>query len=263
MRLAALIQYVGTDYYGFQRQDNLPTVQGAVEQALTCVAGCPIKIFGAGRTDRGVHALGQVVHFDSSVDRDEKAWCQGGNRYLPASINIGWVKYVSDDFHAQISAIERTYCYRIYQGTARFCFENGRSWYYPYPLDATLMQLSGDLLLGENDFSSYRAVGCQSYSPYRHVSRIHVEKSADLITIEITANAYLYHMVRNIVGSLVEVGTGKKTLRWFKALLTLKNRNKAGVTAPADGLYLRYIAYPERFNLPSMSDMNMIKVSGG
>lgn len=251
MKIALAIEYVGTLYHGWQFQKNAPSVQEAVEFALSQVACEPIKIHCAGRTDKGVHATHQIVHFETSVTRDLKAWVLGVNTYLPSTINIAWATEVSADFHARFSATSRAYHYAIYNDKIRPThFAEGVTW-YAYPLDEALMVLGSRYLIGEHDFSAFRDKECQAKHPIRTIEYIHIVRNDKLIIINIKANAFLHHMVRNIVGTLLPVGQGLQSPEWVKDVLQAKTRSKAGITAPANGLYLTEVNYPEEFILPS------------
>ncbi|WP_301098889.1 tRNA pseudouridine(38-40) synthase TruA [Otariodibacter sp.] len=250
MRVALGIEYDGSRYYGWQRQQHLDSVQQKLEEALSIVANLPCEVFCAGRTDSGVHGTGQVVHFDTEADRPLKSWCFGTNVHLPSDIAVKWAVEVSNDFHARFSATARRYRYIIYNQKLRpAILPFGVSLYHP-PLDHEKMHEAGQFLLGENDFSSFRAAQCQSKSPWRNVHHLKVTRQQDYIIVDIQANAFVHHMVRNIVGSLIEVGQGKQPIEWIKWLLEQKDRKLAAPTAKAEGLYLVDVHYPEHFNLP-------------
>lgn len=250
--LALGVQYDGRAYSGWQVQTSppLPTVQGELQKALSFIANEAIQVICAGRTDRGVHASHQVVSFRTTAERPDKAWIQGVNTRLPKSISVAWVKVVPEEFHARFSATARRYHYFMLDRPARSALIDGRITWQPRILDANLMHQAAQALLGENDFSAFRGAGCQGNTPFRYMSDISVERMGDLIRIDVCANAFLLHMVRNIVGSLIEVGTGEKPVTWMAELLAQKDRTKAGVTAPPDGLYLVDVTYPQQFGLP-------------
>lgn len=253
MKYAACIEYDGTSYNGWQRQGHAPSVQEEVEKALSKLANHPIDITCAGRTDSGVHAIGQVVHFESDAKRDEKAWRMGSNTNLPDDIALRWIQPVDDDFNARFSATARTYRYIILnQRTRPALLQNRVYWHYlaKQPLDEDLMNKAAQHLLGENDFSSFRAAGCQAKHAMRFMESIGVSRSGDFIYVDIKANAFLHHMVRNIVGSLLEVGCGERPPEWFAELMEIKDRNQAGITAVASGLYFVSVDYPQEFGLP-------------
>lgn len=252
MKIALGIEYQGQHYYGWQRQEKVKSVQECVENALSFVANEKIEIFCAGRTDSGVHATGQVVHFETHALRDEKAWIFGGNANLPDDIAIHWAKIVPDDFHARFSATARRYRYIIYNRQQRTAILPFGVTHFHLPLDEQKMHQAGQYLLGENDFTSFRSAQCQSNTPFRNVHHLKVYRLRDYVIVDIQANAFLHHMVRNIVGSLLEVGCGTQPIHWLGDLLALKNRQLAAPTAKAHGLYLVKAFYPEKFALPTM-----------
>jgi tRNA pseudouridine38-40 synthase len=251
-RIALGVEYDGSAYYGWQvqRETNIPTIQGALERALSFVAAEAVTVQCAGRTDAGVHATAQVVHFEPGVVRSEKAWVVGTNANLPRDIAVKWVRAVDDQFHARFSATARTYRYLINNVPTRFAHGASQLTWIADPLDAALMHEEAQCLLGENDFSSFRGAGCQSNTPYRNVQHVQVTRRGDLVCIEIRANAFLLHMVRNIVGVLTAVGRGEKPRGWTREVLGLKDRTRAGVTAPPNGLYLVGVSYPACYELP-------------
>ena len=250
-RIALGIEYNGHSYSGWQRQQQQCTVQACVESALTKVANHAVQVICAGRTDSGVHALNQVVHFDTTAVRSERSWIMGTNNYLPPDINIKWSRVVSPQFHARYSALTRSYEYWIYNHSIRSSLLHQQvAWYYR-PLNAEVMHGAAQCLLGEHDFTSFRASHCQAHSARRHIKYIAVQRHQNLLQIEITANAFLYHMVRNIVGSLVQVGSGAATSDWLETILSAKDRCQAAATAPACGLYFSQVNYDPLFNIPS------------
>ena len=251
-RFAAIVQYQGADFCGFQRQKHSPSVQQELEQALSYVADCPVKIHCAGRTDTAVHASHQVIHFDTSAERSGYSWVQGANSQLPDSISLIWADKISQDFHARFSAGARTYRYVIDNSPTRPAIMAAAVTWFKKPLDISLMQQSCEYLLGEQDFSAFRGSGCQSNSPWRNVLRANVYRRGNLVIFEITANAFLLHMVRNIVGSLLEVGTARQKPLWIQQLLAQGDRCKSAATAAPDGLYLVAVDYPARFGLPAL-----------
>ena len=252
-RFAAIVQYQGADFCGFQRQKHSPSVQQELEQALSYVADCPVKIHCAGRTDTAVHASHQVIHFDTSAERSGYSWVQGANSQLPDSISLIWADKISQDFHARFSAGARTYRYVIDNSPTRPAIMAAAVTWVKKPLDISLMQQSCEYLLGEQDFSAFRGSGCQSNSPWRNVHRANVYRRGNLVIFEITANAFLLHMVRNIVGSLLEVGTARQKPLWIQQLLAQGDRCKSAATAAPDGLYLVAVDYPARFGLPALA----------
>ena len=252
MRIALGIEYDGRPYCGWQYQDHSPSVQVVVEQALSNVAAQPIRVICAGRTDTGVHAAEQVVHFDTDVIREDKAWVKGSNVNLPTSVRVLWVRNVSDSFHARFSAVRRRYRYVIFNRNVRPSFLAGRVAFDYRPLDEARMQEAAQYLLGKHDFNAYRAVACQAKSPIRTVYRLDVTRRDELILIDIEANAFLHHMVRNIAGVLMAIGAGEQEPVWAKQVLQGRDRCLGGVTGPPDGLYLVEVVYPEEFGLPRL-----------
>lgn len=249
--LALGIEYDGSHYHGWQAQEGLVTLQSKLEYALSMVADTPIGVICAGRTDRGVHALGQVVHFTTEVIRPMHAWVQGGNRYLPNDISIQWAQEVDDDFHARYKAISRRYHYYIYNRPTRSAMHPTRMTWHYQPLDVDAMHLAAQLLIGEFDFQSFRAAECQAKTSIREVYELTVERHNDRILIDIHANAFLHHMVRNITGVLLAIGSGEAPPEWAQTVLEAKDRTKAGVTAPPFGLYLTRVYYPEHYQFPA------------
>lgn len=251
MRIALLLEYDGSQFHGWQSQEGLRTVQKSLEKALSQVADCDIEVVCAGRTDTGVHATHQVVHFDSANERSIRAWIHGANSYLPKDICVKWGREMPDDFHARYSALNRRYQYVIYNAPIRpALLRSGVSWYYRQ-LDHRLMEEGAKHLIGEQDFTSFRSVECQSNTPMRRVDQIKLARMGDFVIIDITANAFLHHMVRNIAGVLMAVGSGRKSPEWVKDVLLAKDRRLGAETAPPYGLYLVSVAYPEHFSVMS------------
>lgn len=253
MRIALGIEYDGTGFFGWQRQREVNSVQQELEIALAKVANQPIELFCAGRTDAGVHATGQVVHFDTTAERDIKAWIMGTNAQLPDQIAVRWAKVVPDDFHARFTATARRYRYVIYNHKYRPAILRSGLSHYHQPLDLALMQQAAPALLGEQDFSAFRAIQCQSKTPFRNIHHLRLERFADYLVLDIKANAFLHHMVRNITGSLLEIGMGRRPPEWLAELLASKNRNLAAATAKAGGLYLVEVDYPEHYQIPKVA----------
>lgn len=251
-RYALGIEYNGASFSGWQRQLSpaLPTVQGVLEEALAFVANAPVAISCAGRTDAGVHGSGQVVHFDSLSIRNEKAWVMGTNTRLPPEVRVQWARVVPADFHARHSALSRRYRYVIYCGKVKPAVLIGQLTHIPESLDVELMHKAAQSLVGERDFSAFRAAGCQANTPMREVKFVEVRQQGRFVVLEIEANAFLQHMVRNIVGSLLQVAMGRQSVQWIAEVLAGRDRNLAGVTARPDGLYLVGVGYPSRFELP-------------
>ena len=252
MRIAMGIEYDGTGYFGWQRQREVNSIQGELEKALTQVANAPIEIFCAGRTDAGVHATGQVIHFDTDAIRDMRGWIMGVNTHLPVGIAVRWAQPVSDEFHARFSATARRYRYVIFNRKYRPAILGQGLSHYHQNLDVGLMQQAAPALLGEQDFSAFRAIQCQSNTPFRNLMHLQIERYQDFIVIDIKANAFLHHMVRNITGSLLEVGMQKRPPGWIAELLAAKDRTKAAATAKAEGLYLVAVDYPAQFAIPQL-----------
>lgn len=250
MRMALGVEYDGSSYAGWQRQHHAITIQAMVEQALSKVANHPVMTICAGRTDAGVHARGQVLHFDSNSSRSERAWVCGTNNDLPPDIIIRWALPVPDHFHARYSAIMRTYQYIILNQGIRSALYRQHATCIFRPLDVAAMAEAGQWLIGEHDFAAFRASSCQSKSSHRNLVQLKVTGSIPWIALEITANAFLHHMVRNIVGVLIAIGAGQQPVTWTRELLEGKDRRRAGITAPATGLYLQAVAYPLEYGLP-------------
>ncbi|RJX73841.1 tRNA pseudouridine(38-40) synthase TruA [Vibrio sinensis] len=250
MRIALGIEYNGASYFGWQRQRDVNSVQEQLERALSVVANHPIEVLCAGRTDAGVHGTGQVVHFETTASRKMVAWTMGANANLPGDIAVRWAKEVSDDFHARFSATARRYRYIIFNSPLRPAILSSGVSHYHGELDVEKMHQAGQYLLGENDFTSFRAVHCQSRSPWRNMMHLNVTRHGQYVVIDIKANAFVHHMVRNITGSLICVGRGEQPPEWIEWLLAQKDRKIAGATAKAEGLYLVDVDYPEQFELP-------------
>lgn len=252
MRLALGVEYDGSAFCGWQYQDHSPSVQAAVETALGKVADTPVRVICAGRTDTGVHATEQVIHFDTEVERSMRSWVFGANANLPKEVVMLWAQPVSAEFHARFSAIRRRYRYVIFNRAVRPTFLARRTAWNFRPLDEARMAEAARALLGEHDFSSYRAVGCQAKSPVRTVHQLEVSRKGELIFIDIEANAFLHHMVRNIAGVLMAIGAGERPVDWAAEVLDHCDRTLGGVTAPSSGLYLAHVSYPEPFSLPQI-----------
>lgn len=251
VRIAFGIEYDGSGYCGWQTQTHAPSVQDVVEEAVSFVANERIRITCAGRTDTGVHATAQVVHFDSSADRESHSWVQGCNANLPKDVSVQWASGVAPDFHARFKAVARQYRYIILNQSVRPALLASRvSWEYR-PLDAGLMAEAARCLEGEHDFSSFRAVACQAKHPVRTLHALTVTRSAEFIYIDVIANAFLHHMVRTIAGTLIAVGAGEQPVMWVREVLEARDRTAGGVTASANGLYLAGVRYPDVFGIPS------------
>ena len=253
MRIALGLEYDGSRFSGFERQPARRTVQGEVEEALTRIAATPVRVVCAGRTDAGVHASAQVVHFDTSAARPNHAWVRGTNTYLPADVAVLWARSVGGDFHARFAALRRRYRYIIVNRSTRPALLAGRAAWEHRPIDARLMHLGAEHLVGEHDFSSFRAAGCQARNPVRRIDRIEVRRIDERIVIDVDANAFLQHMVRNIAGTLVAVGSGERGPAWVASVLAARDRTgPRGVTAPPGGLYLVGVDYPQGAGIPAV-----------
>ncbi|MBL8251523.1 MAG: tRNA pseudouridine(38-40) synthase TruA [Candidatus Competibacter sp.] len=251
MRVAVGVQYDGSDFRGWQAQrPQVRTLQGCLQQALAKVADHPVNLVCAGRTDAGVHGIGQVAHFDTAAARSTRAWVLGGNANLPADISLHWACPVPDDFHARFSALARRYRYLIFNRPHRSALWRQRATWCYRPLDAGRMHAAAQCLLGEHDFSSFRAADCQAHHPRREIRELTVSRQGDGVVLEVEANAFLHHMVRNIAGVLMAIGAGERPVEWAREVLERRDRTQAGVTAPAEGLYLLAVRYPPRFGLP-------------
>jgi len=252
-RIAVGLEYDGRAYSGWQFQPGLKTVQDEVQRAFARVADSPVECTCAGRTDAGVHALSQVVHFDSAAPRTERAWRLGANTYLPPDVSVVWVREVPEHFHARFSAVARSYRYLILNRDSRPGLATGRATWERRPLEATRMHDAAQVLVGEHDFSAFRAIECQAKSPMRRVDRLAVTRQGEWVAVEITANAFLHHMVRNVTGLLMSIGQGESPADRVATVLASRDRKTNAATAPADGLYLASVQYPSEFGLPGLT----------
>lgn len=253
-RIALGIEYDGSFFHGWQYQLDKPSVQAALEKALSLVADEPIKTICAGRTDAGVHATAQVVHFETKVLRRSEAWVFGVNAELDPAVRVLWAIEVPSTFNARRSALGRKYRYLVYNHPLRPSLMKKRvTWVYR-KLDIKNMIEAAQYWLGEHDFSSFRAAQCQSKSPIRHIKSIDIIEKGHYLILDIAANAFLHHMVRNMAGVLIAIGTGKMKVSWAKEVLMARDRRQAGMTAPAEGLYLIGVEYPSAFGLPSSGE---------
>ena len=250
MRIALGIEYDGTDFSGWQRLSHGETVQARVEEALSFVAAEPVEVVCAGRTDAGVHARCQVVHFDTQAQRSERGWMLGSNSRLPPNVAVRWARPVADDFHARFGARARRYRYEILNRPVRAALDARYVTWERVPLDAQAMHAAAQALLGEHDFSAFRTVACQARNPLRNVHEISVTRDGERVVMQIQANAFLHHMVRNIVGSLLPVGRGEQPPAWIAQLLAGRDRALAGPTAPPQGLAFLGPLYPRESGLP-------------
>lgn len=256
-RIAVGVEYDGTEFCGWQRQAAGRSVQACVEEALSRVADHPVTVWCAGRTDAGVHALAQVAHFDSPSARSLRAWQLGANSGLPPDVAITWARVVPDDFHARYSARWRSYRYRIVNRASRPALHRARACWVPRALDAAAMAAAAEHLIGRHDFASFRAAECQARTSVRTVERLSVTRSGEWITLDIRADAFLHHMVRNIAGVLIRIGLGDAPVAWAREVLEARDRRHAGVTAPAAGLYLVGVGYDEALGLPAEAPESM------
>lgn len=250
MRYAVGVEYDGGAYSGWQTLEGIPSVQAEVERALSLVAADPVKVVCAGRTDAGVHALAQVIHFDTAAVRPERGWVLGANTHLPADISLLWAREVPADFHARFSATARRYRYLLFDRRTRSGLWATRSTWSAHALDAAAMHEAAQCLVGRHDFTSFRAAECQANSPIRLVESVSVERQGALVVLEVQANAFLHHMVRNIVGTLLPVGRGERPREWVAEVLAARDRRVAGITAPPQGLYFAGVRYPSALGVP-------------
>ena len=250
-RFAVGLEYDGARFAGWQSQARVPTIQSVVEAALTQIADEPVSLIGAGRTDAGVHALGQVAHFDTRAERSPRGWVLGTNTHLPPEVSVTWAQPVADHFHARYSAEGRTYRYYICNRRARSALAARRATHIHHALDHERMALAGQALIGEHDFSAFRSAECQAKSPVRRMERITVARLGDAVVIEATANAFLHHMMRNIAGLLIAIGRCDLPVGFAREVLAGRDRTRNAATAPAAGLYLLSVRYPTAFALPS------------
>lgn len=250
-RIALGIEYDGANYSGWQRQRHKSSIQEQLEKAISVIANDVTPIFCAGRTDAGVHASGQVIHFDVNREREDHVWIRGVNAHLPADIRVLWSKRVINTFDARRSALSRRYCFIIINRSVSPGILNRSMTWVMASLDVTLMQEGAQYLLGNHDFSAFRAAQCQAKSAIRTLHSLKVQRYNEYVVIDITANAFLHHMVRNIAGSLIAVGQKKYTPRWIEEVLHSKDRRCAGITAPPHGLYLVQVNYPDHFEIPT------------
>ncbi|NOX93301.1 MAG: tRNA pseudouridine(38-40) synthase TruA [Gammaproteobacteria bacterium] len=259
MRIAMGIEYDGSHFCGWQAQkQDVPTVQGVLEAGLSRVADAEIKVICAGRTDAGVHACGQVIHFETGTERSERSWVCGTNANISKTISVQWARPVAADFHARFGAVRRRYRYVIVNREVRPTFAAGRvSWDYR-ELDEQRMQQAAQHLLGEHDFNAYRAVACQAHSSVRTLYQLDVQRQKDLIIIDLEANAFLQHMVRNIAGVLMAIGAGEQSTDWSREVLATRDRTQGGVTAPPHGLYFMSVEYPPEFGIPQVPPTRLV-----
>jgi tRNA pseudouridine38-40 synthase len=251
MRIALCVEYEGTAYAGWQSQLHGNTVQDVLEEALGRIAAAPVRVACAGRTDAGVHALAQVVHFDVAVERPNSAWIRGANSHLPPQVAVRWARPVADDFHARFCALSRSYRYVLLNRPVRPAVQHGRVGWFHHPLDADAMRDAARQLLGEHDFSAFRAAECQAKSPVKHCYQADVARDGELVTFDFRANAFLHHMVRNIVGALVYIGKGNHPPQWLGELLAGRDRSRGAPTFDPAGLYFAGVEYDPKWGLPA------------
>ena len=238
MKIALGVEYLGTDFHGWQIQKSgLRTVQGVVEPALSKIANHPVRVYCSGRTDAGVHAQEQVIHFETQTSRTDGAWLFGGNANLPSDVNFKWAKEVNDDFHARFNAHARSYEYKIHHHPVRSSLKTGYYLWEPRSLNIDDMQKAAAFLVGEHDFSCFRGSMCQAKSPIKTIEYLQIDEIGDDLIIKVKANAFLHHMVRNLVGTLLKVGRGEESTEWMLSVLASKDRKEAGPTAEPQGLY--------------------------
>jgi len=269
MRIALGVEYDGSLFCGWQSQTEGQTVQNTLQRALRQIAGDQIayglpaaetiSVIAAGRTDTGVHALEQVVHFDTRVERPLNAWVRGVNALLPESIAVLWAHPVPDQFHARFSAHGRSYRYLLVNRAVRPAIQAGKTGWFHAPLDVPLMQAAAQHLVGKHDFSAFRAAECQAKSPVKHLQQLEIRRRGDVIVFDVSADAFLHHMVRNIVGCLVYVGKGKYPPVWLAEVLSGRERSLAAPTFAPDGLYLRSIQYEAKWGLPQMKNDTLLE----
>jgi tRNA pseudouridine38-40 synthase len=250
MRIALGLEYDGSAFNGWQSQPDVPSVQAALQAALSGIAEETIAVTAAGRTDTGVHALEQVVHFDTAATRPLTAWVRGANALLPHSIAVLWAHAVPDQFHARFSAQARSYQYVLINRPSRLGVHHDKAGWFHAPLDVQKMREAAQCLLGEHDFSAFRAAECQAKTPVKTLTQLDIRSHGETIIFDLTANAFLHHMVRNIVGCLVYIGKGKHPPQWLREVLQGCDRSRAAPTFAPDGLYLRRISYDEKWGLP-------------
>ena len=250
MRIALGIQYDGAAFCGWQSQPHGKTVQDALERALREFATVPLSTVVAGRTDTGVHGLGQVVHFDTDLDRTPFSWVRGTNAFLPSTVAVQWAKPMPDAFHARFAAFERTYYYVLYVNAVRSPMLTARAGWIHTPLDVDAMREAAAHLIGEHDFSAFRSSECQAKTPVKHLYQIDIRPQGDFIHFRFRANAFLHHMVRNLMGCLVAVGRGRYPAAWMAEVLAGRDRSQAAPTFMPDGLYLAQVGYPDEFAVP-------------
>ncbi|MGL4994816.1 MAG: tRNA pseudouridine(38-40) synthase TruA [Deefgea sp.] len=250
-RYALAIEYDGRDFSGWQVQPQMQTVQGEIERAIARMAGHEVRVHAAGRTDAGVHASRQIIHFDTEVSRPITAWVRGVNSFLPSGVAVLWAQEVPSHFHARFVATARHYRYLLLRHPVRPSLQAGRVGWIHYDVEVERMRTAAQFLLGEHDFSSFRAAECQALSPIKSMQRIDISEQSNMLCFDFSAGAFLHHMVRNMMGALLHIGKGKDDPEWMAWLLAQKNRKSAPPTFMPDGLYLTGVTYPAEFALPT------------
>ncbi|MCC7486108.1 MAG: tRNA pseudouridine(38-40) synthase TruA [Burkholderiales bacterium] len=250
MRIALGLEYDGCCFCGWQTQPQGCGVQDALERALAGIAGGPVATVCAGRTDAGVHGVAQVAHFDTTASRPDSAWVRGTNALLPPAVAVTWSREVSPDFHARYRVLSRTYRYLLLNRAVRAALGHGRAGWFHAPLELESMRAAARFVLGEHDFSAFRAAECQARSPVRTLLRCDLSRHGEWIVFDVSANAFLHHMVRNLVGALVEVGRGARPPEWIAQVLAGRDRRVAAPTFEAAGLYLMRVEYDPRWGVP-------------
>jgi tRNA pseudouridine38-40 synthase len=255
MRYACGVEYDGSGFCGWQRQSHARSAQADVEAAISQVANHPLTVCCAGRTDSGVHATAQVIHFETDARRSSRSWILGTNANLPADVRLLWIREVDDGFHARFTALARSYRYVILNREVPSALMRQRATWMHGSLDEARMREGAKYLMGEQDFSSFRALACQARSPVRTIRRLDISRSGNYLYLDVEANAFLHHMVRNIAGVLMTVGRGEKSAEWVRDILEKRDRTQGGVTAPSQGLYLVGVRYPERYGIAPLGTL--------
>lgn len=258
MRTVIAVEYNGAEYHGWQRQHGVRTIQGELEAALSAIADAAVQLVAAGRTDAGVHALGQIAHFDSDSSRPDQAWVAGANTKLSHDIRITGARRIEENFHARFSALARHYRYLIFNRRVGSGVYADTVTKFARPLDHDRMAKAARHLLGEHDFTSFRATSCQASSPVRTIHAVQVRRHGAFVIVDVAANGFLHHMVRNIAGVLLAIGVGDRPAGWIREVLLARDRTLAAVTAPATGLYLVGVDYPASFDLPEPSTAGLL-----
>jgi tRNA pseudouridine38-40 synthase len=254
MRIALGLEYCGAGFCGWQSQKQGCGVQDALETAIAVIAGAPLRATAAGRTDTGVHAALQVVHFDTEAKRPLTAWVRGVNSHLPPGVSVLWAREAGPDFHARFAAMQRGYRYVLLNHPVRPALNHGLLGWHHRPLDEAAMNAAAGLLIGQHDFTAFRAAECQARSPVKELRRLHIERRGNYLMCEFRADGFLHHMVRNLMGSLIQVGAGVRSPAWMREILESRDRTLAAPTFDAAGLYLDHIRYPAHFALPETSE---------